>query len=82
MNTKDASFFRPLWRRIAVTAFCAVWAVIEIIGRDQMWIFITLGLTAYAAWSFFIAFPKEAPATPAEATPTDRQGGNDVPPQA
>ena len=77
MKARDVSFFRPLWRRIAVTAFCAVWAVIEIIGRDQTWILISLALTAYAGWTFFIAFPKDVP-----ATETDKQGGNDVPPQA
>jgi len=79
MKSRDVNFFQPLWRRIAVTAFCAIWAVIELVGRDQTWIFITLALTGYAVWSFFIRFPKQAPAAPA---PTDEPGGSDAPPQA
>jgi len=80
MKDRDVSFFRPLWRRIAVVAVCVVWGALEIRGGDGTWIAITLGLTAYAVWQFFIAFPKDAPA---EAIATaEPKGDADVPPQA
>jgi hypothetical protein len=79
VKERDVNFFRPLWRRIAVTAVCVVWAALELWHGEQMWIWITLGLSAYAVWNFFIAFPKNVPAsTPA----IEGKGGPDVPPQA
>jgi hypothetical protein len=76
MKDRDVNFFRPLWRRVGVTAVCVIWAGLELWGRDQLWIVITLGLTAYAVWSFFIAFPKDVPA------PAGKKEDQDVPPQA
>ena len=73
MKQRDVEWFRPLWRRVVVTAVCAVWAAMELLHHDQTWILITLGLTAYAVWTLFLTFPKPAP--PAE-------GGSNVPPQA
>ena len=61
MKERDVSFFRPLWRRVAVLAVCLVWAGAELIGHDGTWITITLGLTAYAVWTLFITFPKDSP---------------------
>jgi hypothetical protein len=75
MKERDLNFFRPLWRRVAVTAVCVVWAGLELWHGEQLWIFITLGLTAYAVWSFFITFPKTLPTV-------ENRGDGDVPPQA
>ncbi|HTJ57699.1 MAG TPA: DUF3329 domain-containing protein [Devosiaceae bacterium] len=75
MKERDIQFFRPLWRRIAVVAVCVVWAVLELLHGEQLWIFITLGLTAYAVWMFFISFPKEAP-------PAESKEDQNVPPPA
>ncbi|MGN6101377.1 MAG: DUF3329 domain-containing protein [Devosia sp.] len=80
MKERDAAFFRPLWRRVAVTAVCAGWAVLELFGRDPMWIAITVGLTAYSVWSFFISFPKDVPPVPGQ--PPKITGDQDVPPSA
>ena len=83
MKERDVSFFRPLWRRVAVTAVCAGWCVLEFFGHDQTWILITLGLTAYAAWTFFLTFPKEVPMPVATTAPLPADTGeNDVPPQS
>jgi hypothetical protein len=84
LKDRDVNFFRPLWRRIAVTAVCVVWAAIEATHGDQLWIAITVGLTAYAVWTFFIRFPKEVPAdpAPAEAKPIENREDDDVPPSA
>jgi hypothetical protein len=73
MKDRDIAFFRPLWRRVVVTVVCVVWAIAELIGRDGLWIAITLGLTAYAVWTLFITFPKDAPA---------KEEKTDAPPQA
>ena len=84
MKERDVNFFRPVWRRIAVVAVCLIWAALEFWHGEQMWIFITLGLTGYAVWSFFITYPKQlpAPAVTAATTPAETQEGSDVPPQA
>ncbi len=80
MKDRDVNFFRPLWRRVAVMAVCVVWAGLELYGRDQTWIVITLGLTAYAVWTLFISFPKDAPVP---AVPViDSKEETDVPPSA
>jgi len=95
VKERDVNFFRPLWRRVAVTAVCAIWALLELWHGEQVWILITVGLTAYAVWNFFITFEKsppkavqiEAPAAPIETTDvpdTDPATGEkpDVPPQS
>ena len=91
MKEGDINFFRPLWRRVAVTAVCVIWAGVEFLHGDQLWITITLALTAYAVWNFFIAFDKNPPpqvpaqASPPEATPppeAPKPEASDVPPQA
>ena len=85
MKERDINFFRPLWRRVTVTAACAIWAALELLGtHDPTWILIALGFTAYAVWSFFITFDNGAVSAPQPGTPQveDKQGGDDVPPQA
>ena len=79
MKERDVNFFRPLWRRLAVTAVCVVWAGLELWHGEQIWILITLGLSAYSVWNFFIAFPKDVPVS---APAIESKGGPDVPPQA
>ena len=75
MKERDVEWFRPLWRRVLVTAVCVVWAALELWHGDQMWILITVGLSAYAVWIFFLTFPKAAPVVASK-------GDGDVPPQA
>ena len=55
---KDAShpFFRPLWRRIAVVAVCAAWAVVELVVGDPTWAIMVGAVGAYAAYAFLIAY--------------------------
>jgi hypothetical protein len=53
----DTEFFRPLWRRLLVTAICVVWAGLEwFVWHDEMFRWLTLAMVAYAVWNFFIAF--------------------------
>jgi hypothetical protein len=51
----DHPFFRPLWRRVAITLVCAVWAALEWYGGQSMWAWIATGMTAYAVWMFLLS---------------------------
>jgi hypothetical protein len=76
MKERDVQWFRPLWRRVLVTAICVLWAALELVRHtDQMWMLITAGLSAYAIWTFFLTFPKPVPAV-------SSKGDGNVPPQA
>ncbi len=58
-GNRGLEWFRPMWRRVAVVAFCVIWCAWEWIwNHDQFWGFLTLGLTAYAIWTFFISFDR------------------------
>jgi predicted PurR-regulated permease PerM len=53
----ETDWFRPLWRRVAVTAFIVVWFAWEALyAQDQFWMLITGAALAYAIWNFFIKF--------------------------
>ena len=62
MTLKDHEhpFFRPLWRRVAVTAVCAAWAVFEFAANSPGWGMIALAFTFYAAWQFFWLYREPA----------------------
>ena len=49
-------FLQPLWRRVALVAFCFVWAAVELWHGEQMWALISAGLGAYGAWIFLINY--------------------------
>ena len=51
-----STFFRPLWRRMAVTAVCIVWAAVELATGAVMWAMLFGAASAYLAWQFFVAF--------------------------
>jgi hypothetical protein len=77
MNQRDADFFRPLWRRVAVTGVVAAWWAYEVFfSHEQMWIAITSVGLLYCAWNFFLRFPKDPPAAPPGST------GGGTPPAA
>jgi hypothetical protein len=50
------TFFRPLWRRVAIVAACAGWAVVEWAYGDETWTMIAAAVTAYGAWSLLYAY--------------------------
>ena len=42
MKQSELDWFRPLWRRVAVTAFVAAWFIWETFwNQDQLWMMIT-----------------------------------------
>ena len=59
MNERDAAFFRPLWRRVLVTAILVLWFGYEtFFSHDTLWIAISGAGLAYCIWNFFLKFPK------------------------
>ncbi len=56
MKEKDRVFFRPLWRRVAATLFCALWAIFEWLTQQPFWGMVAVGLTGYCYWEFFHTF--------------------------
>ncbi len=62
LKDHEHPFFRPLWRRVAVVAACAVWAAIEFATGSGGWAMIALGFTGYAVWQFFYLYKPAPPA--------------------
>lgn len=55
---QSSPFYRPLWRRIAITAFVALWLGVEVYGGSSLWIAIAAAMLCYAVWTFFLSWPK------------------------
>lgn len=49
-------FFRPLWRRIALVAFCAAWSVFEFSTGSGFWGTLAGGMAVLGAWQFLITY--------------------------
>jgi hypothetical protein len=72
LKQNDVNWFRPLWRRIALVVFLAIWLAWEAIWtRETLWIVLVGAALAYALYNFFYAFPKEEPNN--EQVPPPRQ---------
>jgi hypothetical protein len=49
-------WLKPLYRRVATTAACALWVGIESwLEPGGLWFWIALVATAYALWDFFLS---------------------------
>ncbi len=46
-------FFLPLWRRVALVAFCFVWSLVEFNNGMVFWGSVFVALGAYSLWHFF-----------------------------
>jgi len=66
MKDQDHPFFRPLWRRVAIVAFCAAWAAFEYYNQQELWGMIALGMTAYGVWTLLWTY--KVPAEPQQGT--------------
>jgi hypothetical protein len=73
----DHPFYRPLWRRVLIVAFCAVWTGVEFYNGASTWGFIFLAVGAYAACSLLIFFNPKDKAEVA-AAPEDKPAGDDA----
>jgi hypothetical protein len=70
MASNGLEWFRPVWRRAAITGFCVVWCAWEwLANRDQFWGFLTLALVAWAIWTFFINYDKSVGPPKDDITP-------------
>ncbi len=49
-------FFRPLWRRVLLVLFCALWAAFELATGSPGWALMAGFMAAYGAWIFLIAY--------------------------
>ena len=47
-------FFRPVWRRWALIAFCFGWAIFEFVIGSPFWGIIFAAFGAVAVWQFFL----------------------------
>ena len=74
---KDAQhpFYRPLWRRIVIVAFCVIWTAWELWNREPMWATIAGGMAALAAWTFLLTYKPspEAAAPSPDAAPDNKE---------
>ena len=62
LKENDLNWFRPLWRRVAIVVFLAVWLAWEAIWtKETLWIVLVGAALAYSLYNFFYAFPKEEP---------------------
>jgi hypothetical protein len=76
LNQRDSDFFRPLWRRVVLTAAVTAWFCYEsFVSHDQLWIAITAAAVAYSVWNFFLRFPKDPPGSTGGGTPPAASSG-------
>lgn len=62
LKENDLNWFRPLWRRVAVVVFLAIWLAWEVLyTKEQLWMVLVGAALAYALYNFFYAFPKDEP---------------------
>lgn len=60
MSSTESTFMEPLWRRVALTAACAIWSAVEWYNGETFWGLLTAAATAYAAWAYLINFRPNA----------------------
>ena len=56
------AFFKPVWRRIVVTAAIAGWTTVEVLRGELFWAWLFGAATLWLIYSFFINWrePEEA----------------------
>jgi len=75
LKQSDLNWFRPLWRRVAVVLFLAVWLGWELLWSGEMfWALLVAAALAYSLYNFFYAFPKEEPADEQIQPPSPPEG--------
>lgn len=56
LRESDRKFFKPLWRRVVIVAFCSAWAAWEWFNGAAFWGMLVTGIALYALWAFIITF--------------------------
>ena len=53
-------FYKPLWRRVVITAVVLFWFVFELItGGIGIWSFMSFAMLVYAVYLFFLTWPRD-----------------------
>lgn len=50
------SFFRPLWVRVSIVAFCFAWSAFEWWNGESVWGVLTFAMGLYGIWAFFVSY--------------------------
>jgi len=59
LKENDLTWFKPMWRRVAVAVFLTIWLGWELVyTQDMFWAFLVGAALAYVAYNFFYAFPR------------------------
>lgn len=62
LKSNEISWFKPLWLRLAITAFLAVWCAWEWLwNKDAFWGWMVGAVLLYFMYTYLYAFPKEEP---------------------
>ena len=73
LKENDLTWFKPLWRRVAVAVFLGLWLLWELLyTQDMFWAFLVGAALAYVGWNLFYTFPKDGGTEPAASAPPDR----------
>ena len=55
-------FYKPLWRRVVITAVVLFWFVFELItGGIGIWSFMAFAMLVYGVYLFFLTWPPDEP---------------------
>lgn len=49
-------FYRPLWVRLLIVGFCALWTGVEFYNHEPFWGTVVGGIAVYAAYALLITF--------------------------
>jgi hypothetical protein len=75
VKDSELEWFRPLWLRIVVTGFVALWFGWEsLVSKDQFWTMVTGAALAYAIWTLFLRYRDPAEKKPGNPPPGDGDG--------
>ncbi|MFD1382040.1 hypothetical protein ACFQ45_01590 [Rhodanobacter aciditrophus] len=62
MNDAEHDFFKPKWRRVAMTVFCGAWSILEWVTGNPFWGVVFTAMTFYCAWRYLYTYEKNTPA--------------------
>jgi len=63
-NNNDSRYLRPLWVRVALVAFCALWSAWEFSNGESFWGMLAGGMAVYGAWIYLITWKPAADTGP------------------
>lgn len=54
-------FYRPIWRRMAIVAATAGWALVEYRNDAPIWALLFAAISGWCAWFFFVVYSETKP---------------------